>query len=151
MKEERISLVDEHFSTYNTLVEKIIKIYCITCPILKLINEDLKGQLAQAISLSTTSFMSSSEKGISFEKNLQCYIRNRKSSSSKAICHYCGNKGHIRPIYDVRNVKLYNGTMAWIPKYSLTNPQGPTSCLPKFPFWLSEGTSCLYKKVTVPR
>lgn len=89
--------------------------------------------MAQTISLSTTSSMSSSEIEIGFEKNSQLSRRNRKNISFKVICHYYGNKGYIRPLCHVRNVKVPNGTMAWIPKCFLGNPQGPISWVPKWP------------------
>lgn len=66
--------------------------------------------------------MSPSERRINFEKNLRLPRRNGNSISPKATCHHCGNKGHVRPILHVRNVKFPNGTMVWIPKCSLTNP-----------------------------
>lgn len=40
------------------------------------------------------------------------------------------SKVHIRPLY-VRNIKVPNGTMSWISKFSFTSPQGPTSWVPK--------------------
>lgn len=44
LKEEHASLVDGSFNNSNTLVENIVKIYYITYQILKLENENLKGQ-----------------------------------------------------------------------------------------------------------
>lgn len=79
LKKEHVSLVVENFNASDTLVEKVVKINGVTCSILKLENENLKEQLAQAISLSTTSYTSSSEKMIFFfEKNLRLARRNRK-------------------------------------------------------------------------
>lgn len=46
LKENHASLVVESFSSYDTLVEKIVKIDYVTCPILKLENKILKGKLA---------------------------------------------------------------------------------------------------------
>lgn len=41
---------------------------CVTCPILKLENEKLKGHLAQVISLSVNGSTSSSERGVGFKE-----------------------------------------------------------------------------------
>lgn len=46
LKEEHASLVSEKFNVYDTLAEKAVKIDCNTYPILKLKNENLKGQLS---------------------------------------------------------------------------------------------------------
>lgn len=50
LKEEHASLFKEHFNVSNTFVEKVVKIDCNTCPILKLKNKNLKRQLAQKVS-----------------------------------------------------------------------------------------------------
>lgn len=98
LKGEHAYLVDERFNTSNTLVKNIVKIDCVTCPILKIENKNLKGQLAQTITLFTTSSMSSNERGVSFKKNPRLARRNRKSIPSKAICYVCDSKGHIRTL-----------------------------------------------------
>lgn len=114
LKEEHVSLINENFSTSNILVEKVVCVcvYDVTSLTLKLENENLKEKLTQAMFRSTTSYMSSSERGIGFEKNPRLAIRNRKISSLKAICHHYGDKCHTRPLCRVRNVKVPNGTMA---------------------------------------
>lgn len=43
LKETHTSLVDECFNIYDTLVEKIEKVECVICPILKLKIETLTG------------------------------------------------------------------------------------------------------------
>lgn len=111
LKEEHTYLVSEQFNVFDALAEKVVKIDCDTCSILKHENEKLKGQLAQAISLSTTLSTSSSERGIGFEKNHRFARRNRKRISSRETCHYYGDKGHIRPLCHIRNVKVRNGTI----------------------------------------
>lgn len=91
------------------------------------------------------------KEGLVLRKNHHFGRRNRKSTSSKAICYYYGDKGHIRLLFHIINVKVPNGTMTWIPKCSLTNPQGPTIWVAKLPVRFSIGTSCLHKKIVVPR
>ncbi|XP_050909787.1 uncharacterized protein LOC127123628 [Lathyrus oleraceus] len=96
LKKAYTSLMDEHCNVSNTLVEKMEVVECVKCPILKLEIEILKGQLTHATSLSCT--FSSCERGNIFKKNSCVTKRNRRNNSSKSICHYCGDKGHIRPL-----------------------------------------------------
>lgn len=37
---------------------------------------------------------------------------------------YCGDKGHIRPLFHIKNVKVPNGLITWTPKSPSTNPTG---------------------------
>lgn len=133
LKEEHAPLNDHCFNASYTLAEKVVKMDCVTCLTLKLENENFNGQLTHFTSISTTSFTSSIEIGIHFYKNPYFARRDRECISSKVTCHYYGDKGHIRPICHIRNAKVPNGTMTWIPKYSLTNPSGLTSLVPKLP------------------
>lgn len=84
-------------------------------------------------------------------KNTHLGITDRKSTLSKATCHYYGHKDHIGPICHISKVKVPNGTMTWIPKCSLTKYPRPTSRVPKIYIWFYVGMSCLLKKVVVPR
>lgn len=34
--------------------------------------------------------------------------RNRKIHSTKVVCHYCGDKGYIRYLCHIRNIKVPN-------------------------------------------
>lgn len=52
------------------------------------------------------------KEGSVFRKNPQFSIRNMKSIYSKETCHYYGEKGHIRHVFHIWNVKIPNGTMA---------------------------------------
>lgn len=58
--------------------------------------------------------MYSSERGVGFEKNTNLLEEMEKGTSSKPICHYYGDKGHIRPLCHIRNVKFTNDNMDWI-------------------------------------
>lgn len=99
-----------------------------TCPILKLEIETLKEQLTCATSLSCTCSSSFSDRGVIFKKNPHVTERNRKGVFfSKAICHYYGDKGHIRSLCHIRNIQVQNGKIRWILKCTPTNPRGPTS------------------------
>lgn len=117
--------MNECCNVLNTLVEKMEIMECVECPILKLEIETLKGQLTHATSLSCTCSSSSSETWKILKKNSHVTKRNRRRISSKAICHYYGNKGHIIPLCHVRNVRSPNGKMTWIPKCTSTKPKGP--------------------------
>lgn len=43
------------------------------------------------------------------------------------IFHNYGDKSQIRPLFNVRNIQVPNGKMAWIPKCNSTNPKENTS------------------------
>lgn len=62
LNKDHASLVSERFIASDTLVKKVFKTECDTCPILKLEYENLKGQLARAIFLSIIVSTSSSER-----------------------------------------------------------------------------------------
>lgn len=96
---------------------------CVNYPILKIEIQTLKGHLTHVATLSNTCYSSSSERGKFFKKNPHVTLRNRMNISYKSICHYCGDKGHIRPLCNVRNIQVPNGKMTWIPKCNSTNPQ----------------------------
>lgn len=96
LKKAHTSLVDDRYNVSDTLFKRIKKVECVMCPSLKLEIENIKGQLTHSTSLSYTCSGSSSDRGTLFKKNPHVTRRNRKSISSKAICHYCGDKGHIR-------------------------------------------------------
>lgn len=121
LKEAHTSLMKECCIVSDTLAEKTEVVECVECPILKLEIETLKGQLTNDAILSNTCFSSSSKKGKVFNKNPYVTRRNGRSVSSKAICHYCGDKCHIRPRCHVRNIEVPNGKMKWISKYNSTN------------------------------
>lgn len=38
-----------------------------------------------------------------------------------------GDKGHIKPLFLIRNIQYPNGKITWIPKCTSTNPKGSTS------------------------
>lgn len=76
----------------------------VECPILKHEIETLKRQLTHATSPSCTCSSSLNEMGKIFKKNPHVNKRNIRSISSKAICHYCGDKGRTRPLCHVRNI-----------------------------------------------
>lgn len=46
----------------------------------------------------------------------------RKNRSIEVVCHYCGDKSHIRPLCHVRNVRVHDSLMTWTPKCPNTNP-----------------------------
>lgn len=123
LKEAHTSLIDEHYDVLDTLVEKMEIVECVKCPILKLEIETLKGQLTHATSLTCTCSSSLSERGKVFKKNPYVTKRNRRSISSKVIFHYYGDKGHIKPLCHLRNIRVPNGKMTWIPKCASTNPK----------------------------
>lgn len=118
LKEAHTSLFDECSNVLDILVGRIEKIECVTCPSLKLEIETLKEQLTHVTSLSCTC-----SRGTIFKKNYHVTRRNRKSISSKAICHYCGDKGYIWPLCHVKNVQVPNGKMIWTPKCTSANPK----------------------------
>lgn len=106
LREVPTSLVDEHFNVFNTLVEKEEEVECVTCPTLKFEIENLKGQLTHVISLSTKSSTNSSDRGAISKKNHHVTRRNRKSISSKLVCHYYSDNCNIRPHCHIRKVKF---------------------------------------------
>lgn len=66
------------------------------------------------------------DKIISIKKSY--FIRkDRRNISSKVICHYFGDKGHIRSLCNVWNIMVPNGVITWIPKCPNTNRQESTS------------------------
>lgn len=81
LKKEHASLIDEHFSTSDTLVEKIVNMDCITCTILKLENKNLKGQLAHVISYLLLVLCIEEKRGIGFDK------KPRLSRRSSDVCY----------------------------------------------------------------
>lgn len=123
LKEAHTSIIDKRYNVSDTLVERIEKVKYVTCPSLKLEIETLKGQLTRATSLSCTCSSFLSEKGTTFKKNPHVIRRSRKSISSKATCIYYGDKGHIMPLCNVRDVQVPNGKMTWITKCTSTNPK----------------------------
>lgn len=69
------------------------------------------------------------------KKNAHVSKKNRKNLSSRVVCHYYCEKGHIRPKLHIQNVKIPNSLMAWRPKSPSANAQGPnTSWGPKIPY-----------------
>lgn len=67
------SLVDEHYNVSDTLVEKVVKEQCVTCPTLKFEIENLKGHLTHATSLSCICSNSSIGGGMIFKKKSSCH------------------------------------------------------------------------------
>lgn len=69
----------------------------------------------------------------------------------KQSCHYYDDKCHIRPLCHVRNTKVSNGVIAWIPKCLNTNPQGTTSRVAKLHVLSLISWYCLHKKHVVSK
>lgn len=88
---------------------------------LKIESENLKGQLEHVVSLSNVIFTFLSGRWNNFKKNPYLFRKYRWNVSSKATCHYCGDKVRIKPLSQVRNIKVPNGIMTWIPKCHFTN------------------------------
>lgn len=90
---------DECLYVSDTLVDEVVKVKYVTCPILKPEIQTLKRQLTYAISLCT-----SNDRGAIFKKNSQVARRNKRSISSKGVFHYFCDKGHIKPFCLIINV-----------------------------------------------
>ncbi|XP_050874924.1 uncharacterized protein LOC127078519 [Lathyrus oleraceus] len=127
LKEVHTSHMEDRCIVLDTLAEKIEVVECVNCPILKTKIETLRGYLTHATTFSNTCYSFSSERRKVFKKNPHLTRRNRRSVSSKAICHYCGDKSHIRPFCHVRKIEVPNGKITSIPKCNSNNPEEPTS------------------------
>lgn len=66
---------------------------------------------------------------------IQYTRNNRKCISTKVVFHYCCDKGHIRPLCHIRNIKMPNDLVTRTFECPSINLLGPNvSWKPKFPY-----------------
>lgn len=70
----------------------------------------MKGKLTHVTKSTNTNYFISSEKmkifGKTFNKKAYHTRNNGSGNSTKMVCHYCDDKGHISPLCNIGNVKI---------------------------------------------